>query len=252
VETLTIDFDDSLSWWYDSNEPFIEQFQTDGLLLPKVRTLSLERASPHSISILELLKAPALETLRIDFSVYCDEMEDYNLGAELHEFINNRSQCEATFRSLLLEGLVGIRGEELQSLLRSLPTITHLTLDRIELTSSYPSLLGHLAVRSDEKFLPNLVSLKIYGLPPESAERDASLFLFLNARRRHNAMDFREDGVIFQDPPDSFKELSLSFRSTDRLKDHGLDHNDSVWLFKKHCGVLFNIGPLLYYDDPYA
>jgi hypothetical protein len=252
METLTIDFNDSLSWWYDSDEPFIEQFQTDGLLLPKVRTLSLERASPHSISILELLKTPALETLSIGFSIYCHDMEDYDFALEVHDFINNRSQCEATFRSLRLERLVGMRGEELQSLLHGLPTITHLVLDHIKPIPSYRSVLAQLAVRLDPTFLPNLESLKIYGLPPESVERDASLFRFLNARRRHDAMDFREDGVIFQDPPDGLKELILSFRRTLRLKDHGLDHNNSVSLFKRHCGVLFNIGPLLYYDDPNA
>ncbi|KAJ2913834.1 hypothetical protein MD484_g6589, partial [Candolleomyces efflorescens] len=251
VETLTIDFNDSLTWWYDSSEPSIELFRTEGLPLPKVRTLSLERASPASISILNVLKAPSLESLSITFT-YCDDMEDYDLGVKLCEFIKIRSQCEATFRSLRLENLLGFRAEGLQSLLQDLPTITHLTLDRISLIPSYLPTLAHLAVPSEEKFLPNLESLEIRGLDPESVKRGAGLFSFLNARRRHDPMDYWEGGVIFKGPPDSLKELRLDFAKTDRLRRHGLDHDASVCAFKEHCGVSFYIGPLLYDDDPCA
>ncbi|KAJ2936453.1 hypothetical protein H1R20_g638, partial [Candolleomyces eurysporus] len=254
VETLTIDFRDSITWWYDADEPSIERFRADGLLLPKVRTLSLERATPASIAILELLKTPALETLNVHVSMFYEEMEvaeEYSLAADLHAFIKDRSQCEATFRSLRLECLE-IQGEELKSLLQGLPTITHLVLDYVNVKpSSFNDVLAQLAVKRDRKFLPNLESLKIFGLPPQWAGDDTSLICFLDERRSHDFMNIR-DGCIFQDPPDSLKELVLTFRRTSRLRDHALHNNPSVKLFRKHCGVLFNIGPLLYWGDPNA
>ncbi|RXW24064.1 hypothetical protein EST38_g1752 [Candolleomyces aberdarensis] len=255
VETLTIDFRDSITWWYDADEPSIERFRADGLLLPKVRTLSLDRATPASIAILELLQTPALETLNIDFSMFCEGMEmaeDYSLAAALHEFIIDGSQCEATFRSLRLGGLE-IQGEELKSLLHGLPTITHLVLDHVDVKpSSFNDVLAQLAVKRNWNFLPNLESLKIFGLPPEWAQDESSLICFLDERRSHDYMNIREEGGIFQDPPDSLKEMILTFRRTSRLRDHTLDDTPSVKLFRKHCGVLFNIGPLLYWGDPNA
>ncbi|RXW17810.1 hypothetical protein EST38_g8045 [Candolleomyces aberdarensis] len=236
VETLTIDFNDQLGCWYDS-----ERFRTDGLLLPKVRTLTLKRASPPSSSIIGFLKTPSLEALNIQFSEFWNEGEEYSLAAMLHDFVYNRSRCSATFRSLYL-GCFDMEGEELQFLLYSLPTITNLVLDHI--TTRYSSdddVLFHLAP-SGKEFLPNLESLKIKGLPPDWAEESSSLDHFLNARRSYR---YSNGALVFEEPPDSLKELVLTFRRTRRLEYHELDSIASVESFRKDSGVLFHIGPLL-------
>ena len=143
----------------------------------------------------------------------------------------------------------------MQYLLRGLPTITHLVLDHIELgPPSCNSVLSQLAVdresgTSSSYRISSLLTSQASGLSPEFAEHNSGLFLFLNTRRSHDAMNVREDSVIFTDPPDSLKELTLSFQRTNRLKHHELDNTRSVRSFEKHCGVLFNVGPLLYSDE---
>ncbi|RXW17806.1 hypothetical protein EST38_g8044, partial [Candolleomyces aberdarensis] len=243
VENLTIDLNDNVGWWYNY-DPFIQRFRTGGLLLPKLRTLSLKRASPASDGIIELLKTPSLEALNIHFSASYDHLEDYDFAPVLHKFLNNRSQCAATFRSLRLECL-GLTGIDFQTLLLGLPTITHLVLDQVDIWFSDHEVLFHLTAK-DQKILPNLESLKIMGLTPEWAEDSTRLAEFLSARRNYIYANVEKDSVIFVEPPDSLKELVLNFRRTKRFESHDLDNDTLVKSFRQDCRVLFNIGALLF------
>jgi hypothetical protein len=148
----------------------------------------------------------------------------------------NRSKCQNTLRHL------GIRGypfpdEELESLLRGLPFVTHLTLSN---PSIHEDTYFFQELCSPTLALPNLQVLKLLELPPQfpfSVVED-----FLRSRREGR---FHDDSSEFEGPPDSLKEVIATWQET--LVE--LDRVDNLYLTAlRRSGMLVSVGPSHFLD----
>ena len=96
----------------------------------------------------------------------------------------------------------------------------------------------------DEKLLPNLESLQLRNVDPIDLgiAPIETIKLLLMSRRR---FDLCED-VFFTGPPDTLKELVITFLPASRRKEFVLEEHAAVRMFRQHGGVTFTIGPRFY------
>ncbi|RXW15824.1 hypothetical protein EST38_g10025 [Candolleomyces aberdarensis] len=233
VETLTVDFIREFWWEYRS-----ERLLNSGLLLPKLRTLRLQNVVADTIDVLQVLKAPQLVELDIDFDT--DEQHyDWELSKPLLSFIE-RSKCDTTLRLFHLR-YACIRTQDLSATLCGLPFLTHLTLEGISTETSFIE----ASVQREHglgPLLPNLETLDFLQLQPDFVPYP--LLKFLKARREYHL----ENGKpVFTNPQDTLKQLTVTYQKTTK-KNQELDKSEVVEVLRKWGGVFVNIGPILYVD----
>ncbi|RXW24059.1 hypothetical protein EST38_g1759 [Candolleomyces aberdarensis] len=232
VEDLKINLNRDANYlWYSPSDDITQEYIESGLVLPKLRMLCLQEACPWTLDILRLLKTPILTSLALEFDRYCQSVCDHSFSKTLHDFITKQSGCEGTFRRLYLDSFECEEGV-LKSAMRALPSTTHLTLNYPKVHSFAPHrraiLLSELydsKVRADRKVLPNLESLQLLNLDPE-VHSDVHIYgisPFLNSRRTFDQTNTRDDENFFIGPPDTLKELVITFEETQRLREHKMD-----------------------------
>ncbi|KAJ2923949.1 hypothetical protein H1R20_g13153, partial [Candolleomyces eurysporus] len=232
VEDLKINFkNDTSCTWYDSDDDSTQEYIESGLVLPKLRTLCLQKARPWALNILRLLKTPILTSLALEFSQNEDDIYDHSFPKTLREFITERSGCEGTFRRLHLDSFECEEGV-LKSAMRALPSITHLTLNYPKIHSSTrnwaPVILSELYASNfhdPSRLLPNLESLQLLNLDPmmHFSPSIYDVSYFLDSRRKFDKTKNWADEDVFIGPPDTLKELVMTFQETRRYSEHKLD-----------------------------
>ncbi|KAJ2936459.1 hypothetical protein H1R20_g634, partial [Candolleomyces eurysporus] len=232
IEDLKINFKNDIDCtWYDSDDDTTQGYIKSGLVLPKLRTLCLQKARPWALNILRLLKTPILTSLALEFSRNEDDVYDHSFPKTLHNFITERLGCVRTFRRLHLDSFEFEEGV-LKSTMRALPSITHLTLNYPKVHSSIhswaPLILSELYASNfhdPSGLLPNLESLQLLNLDPmvnfSPSIHDVSYFL--NSRRKFDKTKNWADEDVFIGPPDTLKELVMTFQETRRYSEHKLD-----------------------------
>ncbi|KAF6765386.1 hypothetical protein DFP72DRAFT_202490 [Ephemerocybe angulata] len=171
------------------------------LVLPRLRTLQLKEVvlSSKDTDILRYLRLPSLHTLDIIFYMMDrDEPDDYNLtntGSDIASLVAGGSNRATNLQHLRLESL-SITSQGLYFILSALPTLTHLTLERLESDSR----LFRDAHTFSTKFLPRLKTLKIH--------EPSELFTF-NYSDVYNFLRRRKEGLT-EESPDCLEEAGLT------------------------------------------
>jgi hypothetical protein len=215
--------------------PFAPSDLTGSMVhLPRLRTLHL-RLLPVAVNMFLFLDTPNLVSLDLQLSPnHGPDMtpEGSSFAQTVLAFVN-RSKCQNTLRHL------GIRrcpfpDEELASLLRGLPFVTHLTL-------SNPSIHEDTDFFEELCFptlaLPHLQVLKLLELPPRFDFGVVEDFLQsrCSARLRHD-----DDSLQFEGRPDSLKEVTVTYQET--LVE--LDRDDSSYITElRRSGMFVSVGP---------
>ncbi|KAJ2928073.1 hypothetical protein H1R20_g9006, partial [Candolleomyces eurysporus] len=234
VEELSFDFNFD-RWTCDRSENGVQQRFRSGFLLPKVRTLSLQKVYSSSLDILSFLKTPQLVDLEIK-SNGPQDMNDCEFAELVLEFIE-RSNCKASMRRLSL-CWVQLDAEQLADTLRDLPFLTHLTLDGIVLPLENKD--GNTFDILSTDFPPSLPQLEVLELLNlDFRFSDTWLLEFLESRR---PFTMKNGAPSFQDPPDTLKKLTVTFR-TPSQDGRQIDTTETIRVLKKWCGVSVHVGP---------
>ncbi|KAF6744902.1 hypothetical protein DFP72DRAFT_856937 [Ephemerocybe angulata] len=188
------------------------------LVLPRLRTLQLKEVvlSSKDTDILRYLRLPSLHTLDIIFyTLDRDEPHDYNLpniGSDIISLVTGGANRATSLQHLRLESLA-ITSQGLNFILSALPTLTQLTLDKLQSDSR---LFRH-AHTFGTKLLPGLKTLRIHEASELFTFKYFDVYAFLS-RRKH--------GVTAQESLDYLEEAELTIskaNSTAPWKD-GLDY----------------------------
>ncbi|TEB39636.1 hypothetical protein FA13DRAFT_1784335 [Coprinellus micaceus] len=164
MEELTIHF-----WGhpleYPPQNPISQPIINNGVLLPKVHKLRLERASIDSLPILPLLRAPNLRQLEIDFSRfgYSDtvpfpSLEQRHVDKHWLPFAQRHSRALRDIRISCSEGSFPINGSP-HAMLRPFLSLTRLTLDGAAFDAK--SLFADDTSASGGQFLMKLETLEL-------------------------------------------------------------------------------------------
>ncbi|KAJ3550705.1 hypothetical protein NMY22_g287 [Coprinellus aureogranulatus] len=191
-----------LSLNFRSRDPKFSKFKEETLfevLLPNLHTLRVQNQY-HKFEILKFFRTPALETLEVGFekilfrhNLTYDELEAKLLSPRkpLCEFAET-SGCKDTLRSLRIYGFAAVLGaEELEYISVAYPSLTSLTLDKVQLKSEeffetfQRNLAGCETVKSiPPTCFPHLQQLQILDCPKKDY---CSRSLFAYLRRLHHA-----------------------------------------------------------------
>ena len=150
---------------YPPFSPIPQRIVNNGVLLPKLHKLRLERASIDSLPILPLLRAPNLQQLEIDFSRfgYSDmvpfpSVEQRHIDKHWLPFSQRHSRTLRDIRISCSEGGFPINGSP-QSMLRPFISLTRLTLDGMAFDAK--SLFVNDISPCGERFLGKLETLEL-------------------------------------------------------------------------------------------
>ncbi|KAJ2929222.1 hypothetical protein H1R20_g7872, partial [Candolleomyces eurysporus] len=202
VENLSLDFLGSSLKYEDT--PFIEGAFQEGLLLPKVRTLHLDRILPKMVNFVQALRTPSLVELHFTFHTKITDPRSFSdLACISDKFAGHvlslvgRSGCQGTLRKFRLNS-ANISNSQLTLILLNLPFLTHLTLDN---TFFDPTPFGDvdLVYGPAPPFLPCLEVLELLRLSSDFPHGDIEFFAIV---RRES-----------QEPPGSLKKLVMTFRT---------------------------------------
>ncbi|KAJ2932341.1 hypothetical protein H1R20_g4750, partial [Candolleomyces eurysporus] len=238
VETLTLDILSKNPFGNPSD--FTPPKLMDSIVhLPQLRSLRLRRLLPVAVNIFLFLNTPHLVSLDIQLFPREPEMtpEASSFAKTVLSFIE-RSECQTTLRLLCIRECP-FTDEELATLLRGLPFITHLTLDDVPIKENgnvfhklcFPTLT-----------LPHLQALKLLELPPQFRFGDVEDFL--QARR---PVQFNNGAFVFEGPPDSLKKVVATYQKTSApwLKDRS--DNTPYISALRHSGTFISVGPSEYH-----
>ncbi|RXW23708.1 hypothetical protein EST38_g2144 [Candolleomyces aberdarensis] len=241
VETLTIDFYGSNISHPDDSDPLAGHILSGGLLLPNVRTLRLQRM-PSSSTIFQYIKTPSLINFNLNFGgIWLNEIR---FADRLKSFVKEQSSCEGSLRSISLQN-VGFKSRQLESILRNLPFVTHVTLDNLYLEPGGNNIFFTLGQGAAE-FLPNLEVLELLEMSPEDAPlKDLG---FLPGFRRGYEDD---DGDIVPQGVDKLRHLTITYRPVRAPKEHSPLAFKHAQDLHRIYGISTKIGPLQYiYTHP--
>ncbi|KAJ2924623.1 hypothetical protein H1R20_g12479, partial [Candolleomyces eurysporus] len=238
VEELTLSFD-GLVQFTDLNNPSSGSFSRSEIVLPKLRTLRFRSLSPHNLDVFSFLTAPVLNALDIHFSI--EDAEDrldsgqFDFTQNIHEFIKKRSKCEDTFRSLSIRSAYSTAWELIQ-LVEGLPSITNLTFADIDYADDDSILFYY----NRPTGLPRLETLELLDVSrPDFFFQ--GLINFVKSRQPPPSKDGR---TACDQPPDSLKQLVLTYRPEAHVLEHGHDVSENVERLRRVYGVSVDIGPL--------
>ncbi|RXW25453.1 hypothetical protein EST38_g446 [Candolleomyces aberdarensis] len=202
VENLTLDFKGSFMEYEDT--PFTQGAFQEGLLLPKVRTLHLDRMLPDIVYFLRALRTPSLVELHLSFYTEITDPVAFtdlayipdNFAAHVLSLVQ-RSGCQGSLRKFRLNS-ANIPNLQLTTILVNLPSLTHLTLDN---TFFDPTPFGDITYVYSKapQFLPCLEVFELLRLSPDFPHDDIQFF----------AISRRES----REPPRSLKRLTMTFRT---------------------------------------
>ncbi|RXW23146.1 hypothetical protein EST38_g2697 [Candolleomyces aberdarensis] len=240
VEDLTLGFG-GLVPFTDLNDPSSYSFSRSEIVLPKLRTLRFRSLSPHNLDVFSFLTTPVLNALDIHFSI--ENAEDrldsgqFDFTENIHKFIKKRSKCEDTFRSLSIRSAYSTAWELIQ-LVEGLPSITSLTFADIDFADDDSILFYH----NRPTGLPRLETLELL----EVSRPDFFFQGLMNFVKSRQPPPSKDGKVAFDQPPDSLKQLVLTYRPEPHVLEHGHDVSENVERLRRVYGVSVNIGPLLF------
>ncbi|KAJ2913828.1 hypothetical protein MD484_g6585, partial [Candolleomyces efflorescens] len=186
-------------------------------VLPKVRSLRLRGFNPSTSEFFQILTAPQLADLDIDFEVY--QSFGKHTVADILSFVG-RSNCKANLRSLTIRH-VNIQGVKLIKLLTNLPSLTRLTLTHVRSSEDaigfFVALLKPGEMLNERKpFLPRLESLELIDFP-------LGVFLGLFDHIKSGGLRLTKNGQVAQGSP--LRNLVVRY-TTDRGKGEDEDNGE--------------------------
>ncbi|KAF6765389.1 hypothetical protein DFP72DRAFT_1162350 [Ephemerocybe angulata] len=195
LETLTLDTQGCPRSYNPSYPHYLP------ILLPKLRTLQLKEVdlSSRDTEILRYLRAPSLHTLDVGFypldRLDPDEDNVTDIGFDIASLVNERPNRTTNLQHLRFESLA-ITSQGLYHILSALPTLTHLTLERLESDSR----LFRDAHTFGTKLLPRLKTLKIHNASELFKFKYSDVYAYLKMRK---------EGVTAESP-DYLEEVELT------------------------------------------
>ncbi|KAJ2924624.1 hypothetical protein H1R20_g12478, partial [Candolleomyces eurysporus] len=241
VESLTLDLF-AEDFFGDPYAPAFLDLTRSKFRLPRLHTLTLQKAIPNALNILEVLHAPDLVSLAIQLEPKSsNEIEAEGLPPKILYFIIE-SQRQNALRSLKIsEGSFNAR--EMAELLCNLPSLSHLSLDNVQF-DDVRGPFGKLADKDGSHHLPKLEVLELRRLSPNFDFEALSEFMLC---RRQSDYASRH-GYTF-DRPDTLKEVTVTFRKTTQLKEHKYDDDAAINALRRSCGMMVTVGPREYDED---
>ncbi|RXW23147.1 hypothetical protein EST38_g2696 [Candolleomyces aberdarensis] len=242
VESLTLDL--SAEGFFD--EPYAPAFldlTRSKFRLPGLHALTLQKATPKGLNILEVLHAPGLVSLAIQLEHNpFNETEAEGLPPKFLSFIIE-SQRQKALRSLSIsEGSFNAR--EMAELLFNLPSLSHLSLDNVQFNDGQGP-FGKRADMDGTNYLPKLEVLELRRLSPNFDFEAINEFM-LCRRQSDNASRY---GYTF-DRPDTLREVIITFRKATRLKkEHKYDDDAAINALRRSCGMVVTVSPREYDED---
>ncbi|KAF6765390.1 hypothetical protein DFP72DRAFT_1162351 [Ephemerocybe angulata] len=195
LETLSLDTRGSLR---SNNTSYPHNLS---ILLPKVRTLQLKEVdlSSRATDILRHLRVPSLHTLDIGFyTLDRFDLDDYdmtNISSDIASLIDDGPNRTTNLQHLRFESLA-ITSQGLYSILSALPTLTHLTLEKLESDSRLFRIVQTLGTK---KLLPQLKTFEMHGASELFKFNYADVYDFLNRRKEgvtEESPDYLEEAVL--------------------------------------------------------
>ncbi|KAF5335084.1 hypothetical protein D9611_010874 [Ephemerocybe angulata] len=171
------------------------------ILLPKVRTLQLREVdlSSRATDILRHLRVPSLHTLDIGFYTFARfDLDDYNMtniSSDIASLIDDGPNRTTNLQHLRFESLA-ITSQGLHSILSALPTLTHLTLEKLESDSRLFRIAQTLGTK---KLLPQLKTFEMHGASELFKFNYADVYDFLKRRKEgvtEESPDYLEEAVL--------------------------------------------------------
>jgi hypothetical protein len=235
LETLTLEISNHAPFGVISSE-----LPNWIICLPNLRTLRLRRLSPASVNVFRFLRTPNLVSLDIE---PWDCGPDSDLWAVNPSFLENvptfinQSLCHGTLRQLSLHTWP-FMDDGIATLLRALPSVTHLTLHGVRDVTFFRNF------HSPKVFLPDLEVLELLELDPRFPIK--TVLAFLNVRRP--LMERCSDGSLVYSrlAEDKLKKVMVTWQKVWRPRAHKGDELELVNGLRRWDGLSISLGPREY------
>ncbi|RXW23501.1 hypothetical protein EST38_g2338 [Candolleomyces aberdarensis] len=213
----------------------------DGLLLPRLRTLRLRYAAVSNISeILDIVNTPSLEELDVNFEMLDDGIKSTISGFD-EDILDLIERSKCNLRRLKIHMAVFSDSEELKTILKNLPSLTHLLLNNT---------IFDLEIFRDlrcNEILPHLKVFEIFDCPTSDNRKLDMLCQFSEVYVRWSFGKGLE--IIREERPDrAMKKLYVTLREPvpldfDRLEHSGVKFRRLDGMEVRFCSIPHDTWP---------
>ncbi|RXW19776.1 hypothetical protein EST38_g6067 [Candolleomyces aberdarensis] len=241
VKTLTVRHPSG--WLINLDSPFLQGLTSTGIPLPAVQSLRLGNLCREQSDILRFLRTPSLVELDLSFDLlnadgnfeYPEEAEyQYpnleSLKSNILSLVKNPTSidCDVDLRRLRLHNLY-ISANSLASILTSLPSLSHLTLDEVW----FDSTLFKQLEAAGTKCLPRLEVLELLNVP--ECFHIPDVYAFVASRR-----SFGQPGITGMEGTAGLRELTMTV--TPPPKDSGSGLRNAERVLREQYNLTANLG----------